>query len=154
MLLGRLRLSGLGILLLLATAACSSADAGAVTPPVPEDAAVASYTPPAGAPGFCTTLASGSELPAVSDAMGMLAVAPSDVGAKVTLGNAITELRGVLREMQSQGGPLEVEASVEKLVTALQQAKNGIVTDAVRTAVVAGLDDVASGVQPICGFPT
>src|SRR4051812_2638356 len=154
MLLGRLRLPGLLILLLLATTACSSptADAGART--APQDAAVASYSPPAGAPGFCSTLAQGSQLPKVSDAMGVLAVAPGDVGAKVTLGDAVTELRGVLQEMKSQGGPLEVEAAVEHLVSALQQAKNETVTDAVRAAVFDGLDDVGSGVQPICGFPT
>ncbi len=152
MFLGRLRLPGLLILLLLAITGCSSADAGA--PRLPPDAAVASYVPPAGAPSFCSTLARGGDLVGVSRAMGVRTVAPQDVEATLALSGAITELRGVLGDMKSQGSPHGLEASVENLVNVLQQARDGTVTDALRTAVVSGLDDVGSRLQPICGFPT
>jgi hypothetical protein len=40
------------------------------------------------------------------------------------------------------------------VVGALGQARDGSLTDAVRTAISTGLDDVGRQVQPVCDFPT
>jgi uncharacterized protein YidB (DUF937 family) len=75
------------------------------------------------------------------------------VEARLGLDAAIEELRGVLEEVRSEGGHLEVETSIGELVDALRQAGQGPVTDSVRAAIVQGLDDVGARVQPICRFP-
>ena len=44
-------------------------------------------------------------------------------------------------------------ASLEELVAALRTARDGRLTDAVRTSIGTGLDDVGRQVQPVCDFP-
>ena len=151
MLSGRLRLLGLPILLLTATAGCTSA--GATAPPTRADVAVASYSPPAGAPGFCARLAASTRLTDLPSAIGVLTAEPGDIEANLDLDAAIEELRAVLEEVRSGAGQIKVETSIEELVEALRRAGQGPVTDTVRTAIVHGLDDVGARVPPICRFP-
>jgi hypothetical protein len=151
MLSGRLRLTGLLIVLLGAVAGCASADAG--SPSMRADVAVASYTPPAGAPAFCARLAASTHLADLPSAVGLLTAEPADVETKLGLGAAIEELRGVLLEVRREGGQFELDSSIAELVDALQQTGQGPVTDSVRAAIADGLDDVGTRVQPLCGFP-
>jgi hypothetical protein len=151
MLLGRLRLSGLLILVFLTSAACTSADAPSTSAPV--GVAVPSYTPPAGAPDFCTDLARGTDLRKVPAAMGTLVVAPDDVEARLHLGNAADEVRGLLDDLRDDGGHDDVESALDDLATALETAYDETVTGAVRDDVVSTLDELGHEVQPDCEFP-
>jgi hypothetical protein len=151
MLFGRFRLPGLGVLLLCATAGCTSAetDSGFARAEV----AVPSYAAPESAPAFCARLAEGTDLIRVPGAMGVLTVTPQDVEATLVLSDAVTEVRGLLDAVREDGGHPQIEAAVDRLVAALQDTTSGSVTDTVRTAVVTGLDEVGRRVQPLCGFP-
>jgi hypothetical protein len=151
MLLGRLRLPGLLMLLLLTAPACTSSDAPSGSGPV--GVAVPSYTPRADAPDFCTDLARGTDLRKVPAAMGTLVVTPDDVAARLHLGNAADEVRGVLDAVRHDGGQPDVESALDDLATALETATDGTVTSAVRADVVSALDEVGHEVQPGCGFP-
>ena len=148
---GRLRLSGLLVLLLLSSAACTSADA--IARPVPGGAALPSYDPPAEAPDFCAALADGTDLPRVPAAMGALAVSPDDVEARLYLGSAADEVRGVLEDLRDAGGHADVETALDALATALETANDETVTGVVRADVVRTLDAVGDRVQPLCRFP-
>ena len=150
MLFGRLRLSGLLILVLLGSAGCTSADAQAR--PSPVGVAVPSYDPPADTPDFCSALADGTDLPRVAAAMGTLAVTPDDVEARLHLGNAAEEVRGVLEDLGDDEDAGLMDA-LHELATALETANDETVTSAVRADVVRTLDELGDLVQPTCEFP-
>lgn len=151
MLFGRPPLLGLLVLLLAATAGCTSSKAPAGFPRA--DVAVPSYTPPTGAPGFCSVLAANTHLAAVPDAIGLLAATREDVRAGLDLHAAATELRAVLESVQSEGGHQDVGRALDDLIGALEDAASGTLTETDQGAVAAGLDDVGDRVQPLCGFP-
>jgi hypothetical protein len=145
------RLLGLLIVLLGTAAGCTSAEA--TSQATRADVAVASYVPPAGAPAYCARLAAATHLTDLPAAVGVLTAEPGDVETRLGLGAAIEELRSVLLEVRYAGGQSELDSSLAELVDALQQAGRGPVTDSVRAAIVHGLDDVGTRVQPLCGFP-
>jgi hypothetical protein len=150
-LIGRPRVLGL-LLLLGSTTACS----GAQTQPSVErtDVAVQSYAPPAGAPGYCTLLAGSPHLVGLPVAIGTLTARPGDVEAKLALSAAVGDLRAVGEEVARDDGTAALGAALDELTAALARAEAGPLTDAVRTAVSTGLDDVGLLVQPACDFPT
>jgi hypothetical protein len=115
---------------------------------------VQSYAPPSGAPGFCSTLAGSTHLTDLPEAVGTLTADPKDIEATLALTAAISELGDVLDGVREGVGFLELDTSLELLAAALRQAREGPLTDAVRTAISTGLDDVGRQVQPVCGFPT
>jgi hypothetical protein len=151
MLFGRLRLPGLLIFPLLAAAGCTST--GTPSSATPVGVAVPSYAPPAGAPDYCRDLARGTALRKVPAAMGTLVVLPDDVEARLHLGNAADEVRGLLDDLGEHSGHDEVTSALDDLVTALETAYDATVTGAVRDDVVNALDEVGDEVQPDCEFP-
>ena len=152
MLIGRLRVLGLAFLLVVGTAACDTSDA---EPKVTRaDVAVLSYSPPAGAPGFCAALAASTHLRGLPEALGTLTADPNDVEATLALTSAIGELQDVLDEVRARPGFLALDRSLTQLTDAVREARDGPLTDAARTAIGAGLDDVGHRVQPVCDFPT
>jgi hypothetical protein len=150
-LIGRLRVLGLAFLLVVGTAACAAEDA---EPQVTRaDVAVRSYTPPSGAPGFCAALAASTHLSGLPEALGTLTADPNDVEATLALTSAIDELQDVLDEVRARPGFLALDRSLARLADAVREARDGPLTDAVRTAIGTGLDDVGHRVQPVCDFP-
>ena len=152
MLFRRLPVLGLLISLLGVMAGCATADAA---PRVERaDVAVRSYASPSGAPGFCAALAGSTHLTGLPVAVGTLTADPGDVEARFALTAAISELQDVLDDVRTHPGFLALDRSLEQLAGALRKAGDGLLTDAVRTAIRTGLDDVGQQVQPACDFPT
>jgi hypothetical protein len=151
-LFGRLRVLGLLIPLLAATAGCTATEAQPRS--TRADVAVRSYAPPSGAPGFCSTLAGTTHLPDLPEALGTLTADPEDVESTLALTAAIGELTYVRNEVEDGPDVTDLVSSLDGLVSALRQARERPVTDAVRTAISTGLDDVGRQVQLLCGFPT
>ena len=60
----------------------------------------------------------------------------------------------MLDDVRTHPGLLALDRSLEQLAGALRKAGDGLLTDAVRTAIRTGLDDVGQQVQPVCDFPT
>lgn len=149
---GRPRVVGL-LFLLLALAACT----GSAPDPGPQvrraDAAVASYAPPSGAPGFCTELAGTTHVTGLPVAIGTLTADPHDVEAGVALNAAVDELRNVRADVPDQPGFLGLSTSLDELLDALREAQRGPLTDAVRTAISTRLEAFGVQAQPLCGFP-
>jgi hypothetical protein len=142
---------GLPVVLLAGLAGCTSTDDPAsVERP---DVAVMAYKAPAGAPGFCSRLATLTELGGLPASIGML-VAGTDVEARTQVAGVVRELRGVLSTVRSEGGQQDLVTALDGLVQALGQVGEGPLPDPVRSGVTAGLDQVAAEVQPLCGFPT
>lgn len=151
MLIRRSRVLGL-LVLLGATTACSGAEA---QPWIDRThAAVQSYAPPSGAPGYCTLLAGSTHLVGIPVAIGTLTARPGDVEAKLALSAAVGDLRAVGEEVARDAGTAALGAALDDLTAALTRAEAGPITDSVRSAVSTGLDDVGLLVQPVCDFPT
>jgi hypothetical protein len=115
---------------------------------------VRSYASPSGAPGFCAALAGTTKLTGLPLAVGTLTADPTDVEAGLALTAVIDELQVVLDEVRAESGFLPLDAALEGLTGALREAREGSLTDALRTAISAGLEDVGRLAQPVCGFPT
>ena len=111
-----------------------------------------SYEAPAGAPDFCSRLASVAELGRLPVSIGTLA-AGRDVEARAQVSGVVRELRGVLAEVRSEGGHAGLVAALDGLVHALGEVGDGPLPDPVRGAVAAGLEQVDVQAQPTCGFP-
>jgi hypothetical protein len=142
---------GVPALLLAAVAACGPADDA--RPAAATDAAVPSYEPPDGAPGFCTRLAAVDELGRLPESLGML-LTGADVEARTQVSQAVGELREVLAEVRENGGHEQLATALDDLVRALGSAVDGPLTAAVGASVSAGLAQVGEQAQPPCGFPT
>jgi hypothetical protein len=150
-LFGRLRVLGL-LVPLVGLAACTTA---AAEPQLTRaDVAVRSYAPPTGAPDFCAVLAGSTQLTGLPEALGTLTADPKDVEATLALTSAIDELHEVLDEVRTRPGFLALDEALQQLADALREARDGALTDAVRTLIADGLDDVGHQVQPVCDFPT
>lgn len=111
------------------------------------------YQAPAGAPAFCTRLATMTELDQLPVSIGTLA-AGTDVEARTQVAALMRELRGVLSAVRSEGGSDDLAAALDGLVRALGQVADGPLPDPVLAGVTAGLEQVAVQAQPVCGFPT
>jgi hypothetical protein len=146
------RLSVLGLLFPLAVLVGCTGKAAAPHAE-PEDVAVPSYAPPSGAPALCAALAGTTHVTGLGTTLGTLTTRPEDVVAGLDLAAAIDELQGVLDEVGDQPARAALRTSLEKLVGALWDAREHPLTDAVRTRISAGLDDVGSRAQAVCGFP-
>jgi hypothetical protein len=142
---------GIPAVLLAAVAACGSTEEAASAGDT--GTAVPAYEAPAGAPGFCTRLASLTELDRLPVSLGTLA-AGTDVEARTQVSGAVGELRGVLSDVRSQGGHEVLASALDGLVQALGQVGGGPLSEPVRNGVTAGLEQVAVQAQPACGFPT
>jgi hypothetical protein len=142
-----------GLLVLLVAGAGGCSTPGATASLERADVAVRSYAPPSGAPGFCTALAGSTHLTDVPSAVGTLTADPEDIEAGLALTAVIGELTDVLDGVRAHPGFLELGRSLEQLAGALREAREGPLTDAVRTAITTALDDVGRQVQPVCGFP-
>ncbi len=116
-------------------------------------AAVPSYEAPAGAPAFCTRLASMAELGQLPVAIGTL-TAGKDVESRAQVSGVVRELRGVLADVRAEGGHGGLATALDGLVQALGQVGEGPLREPVPGAVTAGLEQVDLQVQPVCGFPT
>lgn len=147
---GAVRL-GVSAVVLAAVAACVSSEDP--SPPAGADVALSAYQAPGGAPGFCDRLASLQELGRLSVSIGTLAAGP-DVEARTQVTAAARELLAVLSDVRTEGGHDGLATALEGLVGALGEVGNGPLTDPVRGAVTAGLDQVGAQAQPACGFPT
>jgi hypothetical protein len=145
----------LGLLVLpgvvLAAAACTGD--GPPSRGEPAGAAVQSYAPPSGAPGYCASLADTTHLTDVPVALGTLTARPGDVEAKLALRAAVDDLQAVGEEVPRTAGSAELGTALDALVAALDRAERGPITDSVRSAVGTGLDDLGRLVQPVCDFP-
>jgi hypothetical protein len=146
---GAVRL-GVPAVLLAAVTACASGEdpapargAGASTP---------SYEAPAGAPDFCSRLASLDELGRLPVSIGTLA-AGKDVEARAQVSGVVRELRGVLADVRSEGGHGGLVTALDDLVHALGAVGDGPLPDPVRDSVTTGLEQVDVQAQPTCGFP-
>jgi hypothetical protein len=153
---GRLRVAGLlfpliGLFPLVSLAACTGPDASIAER---ADAAVPSYAAPSAAPGFCAELAGTTHLTDLPVAVGTLTADPQDVEAGLALSAAIDELKAVLDEVRDAPDFAALGTSLEELVAALREAREGSLTDDVRTAIRSGLDRVGHLVQPACDYPT
>lgn len=142
---------GVAALVLAAVAACGPPDDA--RPGADADAAVPSYAPPEGAPGFCTRLASAGELRRLPTSIGTLVAGP-DVEARTQLSQAMRELRTVLADVRAEGGSDGLAAALEELADALGAVVVGPLTEPVRISLSAGLAQVGALAQPACGFPT
>jgi hypothetical protein len=141
---------GVPAVLLAALTACASGGGPAA---VREAAAAApSYEAPAGAPDFCSRLATLAELDRLPVSIGTLA-AGKDVEARAQVSGVVRELRGVLADVRSEGGHDGLVTALDDLVHALGEVGNGPLPDPVRVAVTAGLEQVDVQAQPTCGFP-
>jgi hypothetical protein len=148
---GGLRVLGL-LFPLIALAGCTAADDA---PPVPRaDAAVPSYAAPSGAPGFCATLAGTTHLTRLPVAVGTLTAQPQDVGAKLELTAAVDELNSVLDQVDGKPDLRALGTTVRELIGVLRDARDAPLTDAIRTKISTGLDDVGQRAQAVCGFPS
>ena len=114
---------------------------------------MATYTPPAGAPGLCASLAGATELTGLPAALGVLSADPRDVEAKLDVAAGIDELRGVL-DGRTGDGDIRLVTAIEDLVGALGPAVHGPLTRSDRAAVHSTLDALGLVAQPICHFPT
>ena len=148
----RLRDLGLLFLLLAGLAACTPAETSPAVPHV--GVAVQAYTPPTEAPDFCVGLAESHQLSHLAEAVGTLIARPGDVEASLVLTGAISELRGLLDDVRMSPGFLALDRSVDGLVAALRESRDGRLTETVRIAITRGLDDVGRRVQAVCDFPT
>jgi hypothetical protein len=147
---GAVRLGVPAVVLAALTACMSSEESG---PPVDADVALPAYEAPGGAPGFCTRLASLEELDRLPVSIGTLA-ARTDVEARTQVTSAARELLAVLSDVRTEGGHDGLATALEDLVGALGEVGGGPLTDRVRSAVTAGLEQVGVQAQPACGFPT
>jgi hypothetical protein len=148
---GGLRVLGL-LFPLVAMAGCTTADD---KPPVHlADAAVPSYAAPSGAPDLCATLAGTTHLAGLPVAVGTLTAQPQDVGAKLQLTGAVDELTTVLDQVHGRPDLRALGSSVRDLIGVLRDARDAPLTDAIRTKISTGLDDVGRRAQAVCGFPT
>lgn len=118
-----------------------------------EGAAASSYEAPDGSPAFCTRLASAEELGELPVSVGLL-VAGDDVEARTRISQVVRELRDVLSDVRAEGAPDDLATALDGLVTSLGSVVDGPLTDAVLGAVSAGLAEVGTAAQPVCGFPT
>jgi hypothetical protein len=146
---GTVRL-GVPAVLLAAVTACASG--GGQAPAPGAAAAVPSYEAPAGAPDFCSRLASLVELGRLPVSIGTLA-AGKDVEARAQVSGVVRELRGVLADVRSEGGHGGLVTALGGLVHALGEVGDGPLPDPLRGAVTAGLEQVDLQAQPTCGFP-
>lgn len=142
---------GVPAVVLAALTACMSSEESG--PPVDPDVALPAYEAPGGAPGFCTRLASLEELDRLPVSMGTL-TARTDVEARTQVTSAARELLAVLSDVRTEGGHDGLATALEDLVGALGEVGSGPLTDRVRGAVAAGLEQVGVQAQPACGFPT
>lgn len=140
----------LGLIVLAATVAFGSDEQ-----PAPDRTAVAlpSYTPPVGAPGFCTLLADSTRLTRIPTAVGTLAARPDDGVALGDLTAAVTELQIVLDEIVGTDRYAQLEATLHDLTAALSEATDEPVTEGAWRRIGRGLDDLGAQVQPLCEFP-
>lgn len=145
---GRLGVPALLVILLLS---CGPEDEP--TPAPDDDVALASYVPPDDAPGFCAGLAASGELLRLPASVGTLVAGP-DVEARTQVSRAVQELRDVAADVRDDAGPEPLAEALEELVGALRQVLDGELTDPVRQAVIAGLEQVGDSAQQVCGFPT
>ena len=136
----------MAVLLLAATACSSEGD------PAPARAAASSYEAPAGAPAFCSRLASLAELGRLPASMGTL-TAGEDLEARAQVAVLVRELRGVLADVRSEGGYGDLVTALDGLVHALDDVGDGPLPVPERGAVTAGLDQVDVQAQPTCRFP-
>jgi hypothetical protein len=146
------RLRVLGLLVSLAgVAGCTST----VAEPESQraDVAVRAYAAPSGAPAFCDALADTTQLTSLPVVLGTLTADPQDVEANLALTAAVGELQDVLDDVRARRGFSALGTSVEDLIAALRQARDGQLTDAVRAWIGTRLDDVGRQVQPVCDFP-
>ncbi|MBJ7452950.1 MAG: hypothetical protein JHC71_12840 [Blastococcus sp.] len=146
---GALRL-GVPAVLLVAVTACASGESPAPAPGAA--AAVPSYEAPAGAPDFCSRLASVAELDRLPVSIGTLA-AGEDVEARAQVSGVVRELRGVLADVSAEGGHGGLVTALGGLVHALGEVGDGPLPEPVRGAVAAGLEQVDVQTQPTCRFP-
>lgn len=142
---------GLPAVALAAVTACASADGPSSTTVV--DAAVASYEAPAGAPAFCARLASLEELGRLPVSIGTLA-AGTDVESYLQVSDAVREMRDARSDVRPGGGHDGLVSALDDVVEALEQVADGPLTDPVRVAVTAGLEQLDAQAQRACGFPT
>lgn len=148
-------LRGIGLLFSVSAVAACTPAATAVTPRAERaDVAVPSYAPPSGTPEFCALLAGTTRLTDVPAALGTLAADPGDIEAGLTMSAAIDELQGVVDRVPVRAGYLAVGTSLEQLITSLRTARDGQLTDSVRTSISMDLDEVGRQAQTLCGFPT
>ena len=147
---GAIRL-GVPAALLAAVAACGSG--GGPAPARPVASAVPSYEAPAGAPAFCSRLASLAELGGLPESIGTLA-AGDDVEARAQVAGVVREFRDVLADVRSEGGHAGLVKALDGLVQSLGQVGDGPLPEPVQGAVAAGLQQVDVQAQPTCGFPT
>jgi hypothetical protein len=151
----RSRARVLGLLVLVTSlAACTSAEAVTPVRSAADRAAVPSYEPPAGAPAFCAELAGSGRLLEVPRALGTLAARPGDVEAELQVSAAVRELRSVLDTLRASDGPARLDAAVETLADDLAAAVSGPLTAVGIAGISAGLADVDTLAQPVCGFPS
>jgi len=147
---GPVRLGVPATVLAAVLAACTSADG---PPPVRQaDVAVPSYEAPAGAPAFCSRLASSEDLGRLPVSIGLLA-SGEDVESRTQISGVVAELRGVLAEVRTEGGHGRLVTALDGLVQALAQVGDGPLSQPALGAVTAGLEQVGVQAQPTCGFP-
>ena len=156
MLVSSLRAPGLllFVMAVFVVAASGCTDAESARPAAGADAAVPSYAAPSGAPVFCADLAATTHLTDIPEAVGRLTADPRDVEAGLALTAAMAELDAVIDRVRVTVGFRELDTSLEVLVGALEHARDGSTTEAVRTAISTGLDDVGRKTQAVCGFPS
>jgi hypothetical protein len=142
---------GVPVLVLAAVAACGPGEDASRR--ADADGALPAYEAPEDAPGFCSRLASVSELDRLPLSVGML-TAGADVEARTQISQVIRELRAVLTDVRADGGHAALSNALDDLVRALGSVVDGPLTDPVRAAVSAGLQQVGAEAQPTCGFPT
>jgi hypothetical protein len=152
MLVGGRVVPGLTLLSLVCLAtACTAGDDP--EPTSETGVAIASYRPPAAAPEFCSLLAGSAEITGLPPALGRLAVTTRDVEAQLSVTGAVEELRGVLSAVREDGEHRLLESELDRLVTALVEARDGEVDEQLAGEVSDALDAVGERVQPICRFP-
>lgn len=108
----------------------------------------------AAAPRWCDQLSGSRSIAALPEDLGRLTVDPRDLVAQEDIGQARTDLRGLLGALRADHAPTAATTALEDLVAAL-----GTVTDAhpaPDTTNRIGTDLTAAGraVQAVCEFPT
>lgn len=155
---GPMRRIRLGVLVplvvLCALAGCEGHHTRATSsPPDTTGAGIASYTPAAGAPAFCTALARAASVRLLAPALGRLATDPWNFAATQELSAARSDLATVLDAVRRERGPAALDASLQDLVDSLGSVTDLGVSQAAER-IGADLDAAGRAAQPLCGFPT
>ena len=142
-----------GLAVLVGALAGCGPDRAAAPAAAAAEVAVPAYAAPPGAPPFCVRLSRTTALPEVPPALGVLVADPGNEPALHRLGEAVTELEGVLADVVDVGGHAHLTAGIESLLAFLHSATVNPVDDGLRERISTWLDVVGHEVQPVCEFP-